>query len=338
MKWFKICSGSKDPKFLLNSYPEVIHFLKRYCFLFDDNSKINESDSTWFTQNKLYLLKEKNQILAVMRETIPFSIKTKFIQHELATDKKTSVCEQRKFISLFQKKILSDLPYMCKQSIFLTFHPMDTNITNTLIDDSGILFDKQIRSILTITRSKINKNNNNIINIIIKDKEYEIEILYNPLDPQDYKIIKKLSDKATNEANSHIKNKLLRKHFLVTESDKDTYQDYVRDWKPVFKSIFSIIKESKTIIGYTQIVRHAFIQNMAFQAMTYITPTKRGIGLARILKSITYDFLLENEHWNNIDMIMTNNHSDNTPMLKVNDRLGFNNAALFLGWLFDLKN
>ncbi|MHA1990308.1 MAG: hypothetical protein ACW981_04565 [Candidatus Hodarchaeales archaeon] len=338
-KWIEITQGKTEPKVLLNSYPGIVFLIQKHSELFFQKSKIKSGNLSWFFDQKLYGLFDKDQLLALMREIIPFSIKSGFIEHELIVLPETSISQQISFLDLFQKKILHDLPRLCKISAFLTYHPINIDPSSfiTYNKENFHHTDNQIRSIILLSRNSVNDQNHpTTTKFAINEEKYIIEVLKKPLNEKDFEEFKEISKSAVYEVNQFIKNELIRNYFNKAKIGENSYQEYIENWKSLSDSITIVIRIADKIIGYTQIVRHAFILKMAFQHMTYIIPPYRGKRLSKELKNFSYNYLITNESWNDYDTIMTNNHSNNLSMLKVNAQMGFKKVAYFSGWNYDL--
>jgi hypothetical protein len=274
-----------------------------------------------------------------MREIIPFSIRSGLIEHELIVRPETSTRQQISYLDLFQKKRLDDLPRLCKNSAFLTYHPVNIDPTTFITYNKDNLHhsDNQIRSILLLSRNSVNDQNHTPTSKFqINGVNYVLEVLKKPLNENDFEEFKKISRSAVYEVNKFIKNELIRNYFNKAKIGENSYDEYIENWKSLSDSITIVIRTADKIIGYTQIVHHAFILKMAFQHMTYIVLPYRGKGLSKELKKFSYNYLITNESWNDTDTIMTNNHSNNLPMLKVNEQMGFKRVAYFSGWTYDL--
>ncbi|MHA1984502.1 MAG: GNAT family N-acetyltransferase [Candidatus Hodarchaeales archaeon] len=338
-KWIEITQGKTESKVVLNNYPGIVYLIQKHSELFFPKSKINNGNLGWFFNQKLYGLFDKDQLLALMREIIPFSIKAGLIEHELIVPHETSISQQISYLDLFQKKILNDLPRLCKISAFLTYHSVNIDPTTfiTYNKDNFLHFDNQIRSIILLSRNSGNDQNHaSTSKFEINGVSFVLEVLKKPLNECDFEDFKKISRSAVYEVNQFVKNQLIRDYFNKAKIGDQSYDKYTKNWKSLSDSITIVIRTANKIIGFTQIVHHAFILKMAFQHMTYIAPPYRGKGLSKELKKFSYDFLVTDESWNDTDKIMTNNHSNNLAMLKVNERMGFKRVAYFSGWAYDL--
>lgn len=335
-KWVEITQGSSDPKFLFENYPKIVSFIRKHSELFYPKSKIKKEDLRWFSKQKLFALFDKERIFALMRETNPFSIKSGLIEHELIVLPEINIDEQISYIDLFQTQLLDNLPHLCKISVYLTYHHIkfDSSSFKRFNRKNFHQNDIQIRSIRQLARNPTNDDLD--AKFVNNGRIFSAEVLKKPLNKKDFEIFNSFNRNAVHEVNKFIENELIRKFFNTIKIGENTYQEYLENWKSLSESLIIVLRLANEIIGFTQVVRHAFISNMAFQHMTYIAPAYRGKGLSKDLKNFSYEFLSTNESWRNVAVIMTNNHSKNLPMIKINERIGFNRVAYFSSWVYDL--
>ena len=117
--------------------------------------------------------------------------------------------------------------------------------------------------------------------------------------------------------------------------DFKEYNEYKKNWKPTSEVILAKIVSEGRLIGFSQVVHHAYIQKMAFQHMTYISPQHRRKGLSSEMKTMIYNYLIINKDWAENTLIITNNHFKNIPMLAVNKIIGFKRVAFYCTWMYN---
>lgn len=68
----------------------------------------------------------------------------------------------------------------------------------------------------------------------------------------------------------------------------------------------------------------------AYQEWTWVSPDRRGAGLATYVKAVTYVHAID--HLPNIEVVETENAEENEAMWAVNEKLGFERSSLMTNW------